>query len=251
MSHVISRKSILSIQSQLNDGFITPDEIYCNLENLKSNVARHTEPIQFVEPLIKKPSSLSLLNRDENDDKINSKVVFDALGSLNPSLASDVRIWFTLGIELFDDYTSVRWPFPTSLNANKKGFVMDRLLSASGRSLRRNNAIGRLWRFGWVAKRCVRLDYEEALEALLLSQDVATSFVDRVTLTQVQPLADALLYKLFREHVATKSTPYVRDRHRDFLRQIDLFAGSRSIAIMSQDEMDVLMDEYFADAYSI
>jgi hypothetical protein len=232
----------------LNTDKVKSEAFYCDLETLKVNSENYKISLDFTEPLVKKPSSLSLVSGDEKTDKENAKIVFRSLQDLNPSLASDIRIWFTLGVELFNDYTSIRWPFPVDATKGRK-FIQDRLISDSGRSIRRDNAIGRLWRIGWAADRCQSLDFDQAIEALLLSQDMAASFLDRVTLTQVQAFADSLLNKIYLEHIKNSTTPYDRTKHREFLKLLDLYAGSHALAVMSSKDMDRLIDEQFAIAY--
>ena len=94
-------------------------------------------------------------SNNEKDDFKNVKILYDALGNvLNPSLATDERLWVGLELGPFWKYTSTRW--------KRGGWTEDSLTerffcgSGTRRGLLRNS-LSRLWWIGY-------LTYDENLE---------------------------------------------------------------------------------------
>lgn len=256
-AQVISYESIQRIRTSLKVGDLTATEVYCNINELFEVVSsnRNLEKIELVDPLSAKPTQIQLVAGDESTDKQNAKIVFDTFTELTPVQATDIRLWATVSLELFDDYTKIRWSFPSNstgdqskLAARQINFVSNRIYDNTGRSIRRNNAISRLWWLGFVANSSEDLNFDDALNALLTDQDVATSFLDRATITQVPNVSNALL-NLMHEEYSIRNL-YDRDKHRNFLKLLDLYAGSHAYAIMSKNEIEVLVRKAFDFSYA-
>ena len=98
-----------------------------------------------------------VLNPDPGSDCENAIKIYEYLGNLDKTQASDKRLWIYLSHVTFRDYTIDRWPLRASIEdltgdsavAEKaKNFILDRwFLSGNARSLRRHS-IARLW---WAA----------------------------------------------------------------------------------------------------
>ncbi|WP_461538095.1 DUF6339 family protein [Spongorhabdus nitratireducens] len=106
----------------------------------------------FVNTTIKVPSTVPNLKVDitsdrtrAKDDAKNALLIYEYLGSLSRTQASDTRLWVTLTHSIFWDYTFARWP-----SISKNSYILEHWFEKKGGGLGalRRNSISRLW---WAA----------------------------------------------------------------------------------------------------
>ncbi|MCL4850426.1 MAG: hypothetical protein KJZ78_03480, partial [Bryobacteraceae bacterium] len=90
------------------------------------------------------PLPLESLVANEADDAKCSMLVWKALGSLPPSLASEGRIWTRLSHVDCLEYARVRWIGQRTGPAAVK-VIEDHFFAATRTACRDDNAVGRLW----------------------------------------------------------------------------------------------------------
>ena len=85
-------------------------------------------------------------------DVANAPAFFSALSALAPAHATDERIWATLALDRYSDYTKQRWQLvPKSDDKARNWILAHWLCGASNRAKFRDNSISRLWWMGKVA----------------------------------------------------------------------------------------------------
>lgn len=249
---IISDRSLNSIKILLDSKELQPTDVYQDLESFIGFMKAHPEKLQFVLPTSKLPMDLEF-GSDASDDIANTKYLFQKLRYLKPLEACDESLWFTLTLSCFNTYTAKRWPIPTSsekqedLFPKQMGHVRDHLFASSGRGFRRNQALSRLWFMGYVAD-SVDLDFDYALHTLLFNAEIASSFMDRVSVTQIPNFGRAILEVLHESHI-DQHMAHTRIKHRSFLKELDLLSGRHSFAILNHSQSKSIVQQAFDLAY--
>ena len=162
---------------------------------------------------------------------------------LNPTQASDTRLWTYMTHVTFREYTKSRWSLKeSSTDSQKRSYIEDHWFSSgSSRSLRRNS-ISRLW---WAAHLTVapweKDSYFESLKStdryaytriLLSSQDVAQQLLER-RLSWSNEMLIALL-----EYFRSDDT-FLHNRAlcRNFLKEINLVLGYRKLMTLDLQQL--------------
>jgi len=120
----------------------------------------------------------------ENDAE-NAIKVYEYLGKLTRTQATDMRLWVTLTHTTFWDYCKQRWP----VEGRAPSYIIDHWFDRKGGGLSalRRNAISRLW---WAANLTMAPWEDDAELALFKSSDRAK--YTRILLSQQQNFQDVL-----------------------------------------------------------
>ena len=169
-------------------GQAVADELWNNVE---SNLQRYLE--DGFEDLVEKGNWSLPLRRvfdpgplKELDPRVgaaveveNSRLVWKSLGNaLNPSLATENRIWVRLSHVECLEFSKDRW-----LTSGSDEVLTQRIRAhffANTRTAARDDhVLSRLWWNGWIARQVNPDDPESALEMILKSADVRSNLVER------------------------------------------------------------------------
>lgn len=177
-------------------------------------------------------------------DAANGPTVFEYLGVLDPSNASDPRLWTFMAFSTYRTYMAERWPLDPE--KDWKSRVQDRWLlrrRTRGRLVR--HGIARLWwvtNLTWDAKCKYPLskvygDPYAYTRAVFRNEDRINALFDR------EAGAISSVVRSVLEH-AGKSATFQRDSHvRAVMKELTLVMGFRDLGMLSAADLDELIEE--------
>ena len=195
------------------------------------------------------------------NDSQNSRLVFEDIGPIARSNASDPRLWMYLTFVTYREYMESRWPLslgsdlsdeaedasdveedasPAAEGPGKKVNAWRRraaerwvIQKASRRGLERHG-ISRLW---WASELTIvdEPDRYRLTTALTSNQDLWQAVLDR-EIGSLRIVRQAILEKV-------STTPCTRIQYRDLMKELYLEHGFRDLALLSLGEASDLVDE--------
>jgi hypothetical protein len=182
-------------------------------------------------------------DRDTSRDVDNGPLVFEYLGAMDASNASDRRLWTYLAFETYRPYMAARWPLDTK-SARWKNRASNRwLMGAASRSSLVRHGIARLW---WVSSLTYDPKCEHPLSveagdpfaytrAVLRNEDRINALFDR-EVGAIAPLVRSVL-----EHAATTESWAKDDHIRAVMKEMTLVYGYRDLAILNAQQLRELV----------
>lgn len=187
---------------------------------------------------IYRPENIELLLPDGNykKDFENTKIIYNAFRSINPTQASDPRFWTYLTHVDFWEYMKYRWPVKSA--SDKLKFIAERYLlrSINLRTLT-HNGISRLWWFGHLTYDKNRTDPWELTEILLRSQDLPTSLFERA-LGSNRNIRIGVL-EFFKENPQLITSKSIQE----ILRVLNLVGGVKNLAFLEIEEVKSILNK--------
>ena len=193
-----------------------------------------------------RPSPILFVRRrtGEGPDAANGPAVFEYIGVLDPSNASDPRLWTFLAFSTYRSYMEERWPLVAG--ANWKNRVQDRwLLRVATRGRLVRHGIARLW---WItnltydAKREYPLSKVDGdpyayTRAVFGNEDRLLALFDR------EAGGSSSVVRAVLEHVG-RDAAYGRGSHvRALMKELTLVMGFRDLGVLSESDLDELIEE--------
>ncbi|MBP2218023.1 DUF6339 family protein [Arthrobacter sp. CAN_C5] len=189
-----------------------------------------------------RPEPLSPSAGKTSKDVDTAPQVYEYLGALDRSNASDRRLWTYLAFSTFRSYMEERWPLAGA--RNWKGRVRDRwLLLNVSRSPLVRHGIARLW---WVTS----LTYDP-LHEYALSKESGDPFAytreifrneDRLnSLFERESGALPNLVRAVLEHVARGGANSTDDHLRAIMTEVTLVYGYRDLGLLDIDDLRTLV----------
>lgn len=211
----------------------TPEDFLAEVDVIVSNPGNLLKmPFETGEP-----DPLEATGQDGQDAK-NAPMVYAWLGAIDPSNASDPRLWTYAAFVSYRDYMLVRWP----LSADKrwKNRVISRwLLTNASRPNLMRHGIARLW---WIASLTYDAQCEHPLAAASQNPFAYTAFVlrneDRVVALferesgSVPKLARAVL-----EHLADVDTRATGQYIKNLMKEITLVYAFRDLEVLDDVQL--------------
>jgi hypothetical protein len=182
-----------------------------------------------------------------NKDFENCSLVYKALDGLTESSATDERIWATLSLREYRDYSFKRWP--------KKGmrasYYLEHFFAPGNRDYTQRNSIGRLWWTYRIAKRMSTsdADVEKQLKHLLHNSDYRMQLLERSGVIANNTKLLSTYNQIHMEHTA-KGNHYDRDKHNDFCKEVKKLSGTKHISIMDDSELRSSLQNIHNEVYS-
>lgn len=177
-------------------------------------------------------------------DVENAPNFFEALSDLSPAHATDERIWATLAIGVYSEYTSYRWQLIPEDEEKARNWVTAHwLCGAANRSKFRDNAISRLWWMGKIAHSIPGWTPKEVSEVMITNTDYRQQLLDRTSSFTATGVAKAVL-ELSRE-IEKSGTPLTRDEFRQVMKEINFVAGKSNLAVLSPRQLIDLFQPIF------
>jgi hypothetical protein len=168
----------------------------------------------------------------------NSRLVWQALHRLSPTLACEEGIWVRLTHVECLDYARARWIPKGADNDAVKKSVGDHFFAATLTARRDDNAISRLWWSAYIANLAMPDSDLKALDTILKKSDIRSNFIER-SLTASRPALAAGIVRLMQ------SEPWITDREenfRMFMRTLNRLGGGLLFEVLSEADIDTFME---------
>lgn len=230
---LIALNDALAQAASPSDFFAQADAIIENPEN------RLSLPYDLGEPEPIRPATGAT-----GVDATNGPTVFEYIGALDPSNASDPRLWTFMAFGTYRDYMKERWPLVAE--SNWKNRARDRwLLRGATRGRLVRHGISRLW---WVTNltydaKCMyplsQIDGDRYAytRAVFRNEDRINALFDR------EAGAISSVMRSVLEHVG-KNAMYGRDNHlRAVMKELTLVMGFRDLGVLGTTDLDKLIEE--------
>lgn len=177
-------------------------------------------------------------------DAANGPAVYEYIGALDPSNASDPRLWTFMAFNTYRPYMEERWPL--AVGSNWKGRAENRwILRGTTRGRLVRHGIARLW---WVTNLTYDAKREHPLSkvdndlfayarAVFRNEDRINALFDR------EAGAIASVTRAVLEHAA-KDPAFARDDHvRAVMKELTLILGYRDLGLLDGNALADLIEE--------
>jgi len=243
--------------SQTTGAAVLTGPALISLNDALDQAATSADFLAQADAIVEKPENRLLLPTDLGEpdpirpatgtagvDAANGPTVFEYVGALDPSNASDPRRWTFMAFSTYRAYMEERWPLVAE--SNWKNRARDRwLLRGTTRGRLVRHGIARLW---WVTN----LTYDAKCK-YPLSRDDGDPFAytravfrneDRINaLFDREAGAISSVVRSVLEHVG-KNANYGRDDHmRALMKELTLVMGFRDLGVLSATDLDELIEE--------
>lgn len=219
------------------------DRLYASVQNGES-LALYQLPTFEIDAGTTLPSQIVVANDvpilgvSPSDDTESSIKIFEFLGPLTSTQASDKRLWTYLAHVTFREYTMSRWKIDATDEAKAKASILEHwFVSENDRRLRRH-ALARLW---WAANLTVAPWESDAANfvslkdddrylytrALLNKQDIFLNILER-SMGRSKKVLIALL-EIFRKNTALAND---REAVRGLIKEANLILGYRKLSYL-------------------
>lgn len=199
-----------------------------------------------------KPASGSTKIREKYDVE-NCMKIFEFLPSLTAAQASDERLWVTLALSEFHEYSVARWGASLS-NVSDPGdltrFKVNHILIKDSRDKWRNQSISRLW---WTRKYAGYFDLpiDKTLEFLFYSDsDVISQILGKPIIGTNLGLAKSLIV-VASEFWNTNKEKWSREKFRLVMKRLDLLGGRRMLSSLTASQLNLEVDGLFREIFEI
>jgi hypothetical protein len=191
-------------------------------------------PNVFLTSDIVVPDDLPVLGTEAIDDLESAIAIYEYIGPLTSTQASDRRLWTYLSHVTFREYTQQRWEVGTDDAKAKNSILNHWFVSDTDRSLRRHS-VARLW---WAAHLTVAPWEKEPnnflslknddryvyTRALLSKQDIFQQILER-SMGRSKRILMAFL-EIFRKNPGIAES---RERMRNLIKEANLMLGYRKL----------------------
>jgi len=181
-------------------------------------------------------------------DAENVKILYGALSDLTPAQATDERLWTTLLLHYFQEYTKVRW-WDENLEKNppRKQYKAHWLCGTSSRARQRDHSIARLWWMGYFASRLEGADIDDVTKVLFNNSDYRASLLERTTSTGASNVLRAIV-EITRE-AFDEGLEYERQKTREFMKQVNFIAGRTNLSALTDVQLIKLLKPVYREVY--
>lgn len=190
------------------------------------------------------PENMALIMPDSHGkhDFKNAKNVFDSLKNLDPTMASDPRLWTYLSHVTFSEYMNKRWPVSKAKNGKTDEYILKHwfIRNLNARSLI-DNGIAVLWWGAYMTYDENREDKYELTRELFSMLDYTRTLLTGSLGRDKKYLHAFLEYSIenkdfFKNHKQNKA--------RSFMRKMNFVAGYKAITSLSIDEIKNNISKY-------
>jgi hypothetical protein len=188
----------------------------------------------------------------EKKDLENAWTVFESLSNLTPAHANDERLWVTLALGIFREYSLARWAggvTEKSPKADIKKLLELHFYVSGSRDRWRNQAISRLW---WQARYATYISPENpklTLAILMSNSDLVAQVLGRPTISTANNVGAAVIKVCLQGFTGEGAKGWNRSRFRDFLKQVDLLSGRKLLNFLPSEELEAKIGALFIAAF--
>lgn len=214
-----------------------------NLEQLATKLStKSSVQLEFFDhKTVKLDSSFTLKSTAGSSlvaDLQNAKAFTQAFQGLTPALATDERLWVTLALGTFYDYSIERWGVTSSTSKDESyKYFKNHVLAATPRDRWRNQSISRLWWVGNFASNLGADLQNEALEVFYFNSDLGQQLLGRPNISQPLRLMRSIVKVVHEEIVTNNPGGWNRQAFRRFMIDIDFLIGRRKIESIAEDSI--------------
>lgn len=164
------------------------------------------------------------------------EAIYKILKNMTPQQATDERVWVYLTHFVFWDYSRARWPLGKDNDEQSAKIVATHFFASGIRGRVRDNAISRLW---WMGHICAGLDHDlrDALEALLLQEDVRKEVMERAAFCRSKQIFNVLTKFMIRSCKGNQKL-HGRQKFREFIRRLNRLGGMRVLNAMPEKQLE-------------
>ena len=237
-------KSIASARAKLltdSRGDVKTLEVLCEEFHLTTTQSRFALD-ETVSLLIPEGSSWT-----ENHDRENSIAIAKALVGITSSRATDERLWATLSLGEYSDYSNARRPVrgdtPSHIETDFRRFR----LASTNRDRWRENPISRLW---WLNQYCNSIEGvtpEIARDVLFFNADLQGNLLGRPGVSGYRGIVRPLIHYLHTEYVVN-AKPYNREHFRRLMKELDFLVGRLEVGAFSTEVAEEWIETVAAKA---
>ncbi len=180
------------------------------------------------------------------EDLINTRLMYDAFKSLSPLQATNRLMWTYLchADDNCRKYIIDRWMMTERENTIRKRFFV-----RGNSDLLNDNALARLWWYGYLTYDEKNANHYELTEILLMNQTICTDIIDTMNRMNFNRLKGVLLaIKDMRDEVGDKEgmTNYVRTANK----LLNHYAASTTMEMLTSEEIKDIYLGYLKKARS-
>ncbi len=163
---------------------------------------------------------------EDKQDALATQRIFQWLSQLTPVQAADERLWVLLTHRYFSNYVHKRWGGGLDGATKPVELVLRRwFFRGSGLATFVQNALSRLWWFGYLTYDNERANPFELTEVLLSLQDIQTAFLER-SLGRCRPLLRAVLEAIKQHEDEFGNAPNRGQAVQQWAKEINLYGGA-------------------------
>ena len=181
----------------------------------------------------------------ENNDKINSQLIYKAIPDLSILASTDERLWVTLAFGIFSEYSERRW----LRQPDDSKIILNHWFAPTARTRWRDHSISRLWYVGYFATTFQDLEESKVLDVLYWNSELINSFLGRPRTTASRKVSEVILKLLHSEYSKSSSTLFKRDPFRNFRKEVDLQSGVRDLDLVPKSELEKVIERIFIELY--
>jgi hypothetical protein len=199
-----------------------------------------------VEVLYFKPEYSNDNKTDEQksqEDLVNTRLIFDAFKKLTPLQASNKYMWTYLchAMPEYRKYIRNRWTDLRENTVETRFFV-----TTTRRSLLRDNALSRLWWFGYLTYDKESANPYALTEVLLTNQTICTDFMNTFNCRNVNRSRGVLnAIKDFKDVVSEKES--IIDYFRECNKYLNRYAAVTNLDFLESNEIKKIALDYMVE----
>ncbi len=180
-------------------------------------------------------------------DGENCKLIVKFLPSLAAADATDERLWVTLSLLRFREYTLARWPIKHSQPEDQAQHILSHWFCKGVRGRMRDNAISRLWWMSHIAQKIPGYGIDEVFDILFFNSDYRSSILERNSLANAENVTAAILQ--VTKTAYDNGIPFIRERFRTFMKEVDIVGGRLHLAALNVEQIVELLQPIYLKAY--
>jgi len=174
------------------------------------------------------------------EDLMNTRLLYDAFKSLSPLQASNKYMWTYLchAIPEYREYIKDRW-----LQEERENTIKSRFFVTSSGSLLNDNALSRLWWYGYLTYDPDNSNHYALTEILLTNQTICTDVMDtfnRMNLTRMKGVLLAI--KQFKDEL--DSGEGITEYFRECKKFLNHYGAVTTLELLSVEEIQKLAYDY-------
>lgn len=174
------------------------------------------------------------------EDLMNTRLIYDAFMSLTPLQASNKYMWTYLchAVPEYRAYIADRW-----MQDERENTVRSRYFVTTPGTLLNDNALSRLWWYGYLTYDPSSSNHYALTEILLMNQTICTDVMDTFNRMNPERMRGVLLaIKDFRDSIGEGEG--ITDYFRECKKYLNHYAAVTTLEFLDSDEIRTLAYEY-------
>ncbi len=174
------------------------------------------------------------------EDLVNTRMLYDAFNNLTPLQASNKYMWTYLchAIPEYRAYIKDRW-----MQEERDNTIKNRFFVTTPASLLNDNALSRLWWYGYLTYDKKNSNHYELTEVLLTNQTICTDVMDTFNRMNYDRMRGILLaIKDFKDAISEKEG--ITDYFRECKKYLNHYAAVTVLEYLESEEIHDLAFNY-------